>query len=152
MLRQEFNAIFNLYFMRLKNEIEAYANEESIWKKPNEKSNSAGNLTLHLAGNLQHFIGSILGNTGYERNRNAEFETPYRSKQELMITIDAAAQNVEKTLSTLTLNDLDKIYPVQVLPEKVSTRQFLIYLSTHFSYHLGQISYHRKFFDDALNS
>ena len=50
-----------------------YKNEEDVWKIKEGISNSAGNLTLHLLGNLNHFIGATLGNTGYVRERDKEF-------------------------------------------------------------------------------
>lgn len=60
---------------RLKTEIELYQNENYIWKTPKEITNSAGNLCLHLVGNLNTYIGSAIGNTNYIRNRELEFSS-----------------------------------------------------------------------------
>ena len=65
--------LFDKNLNALESEILAYKNEEVIWKKKNAVNNSAGNLCLHLTGNLQHFIGAMLGNTGYVRDREYEF-------------------------------------------------------------------------------
>ncbi len=58
---------------KLKTEISSFKDEKKIWEISGEIKNSAGNLCLHLCGNLQHFIGAVLGNSGYIRNRDAEF-------------------------------------------------------------------------------
>ena len=58
---------------KLKTEITSFKDEKKIWEISGDIKNSAGNLCLHLCGNLQHFIGAVLGNSGYVRNRDAEF-------------------------------------------------------------------------------
>src|SRR5258708_13533143 len=57
----------------LRRELEAYADERDIWRIQPGISNSAGNLALHLTGNLQYFIGTVLGSSSYVRDRDAEF-------------------------------------------------------------------------------
>jgi hypothetical protein len=54
-------------------EVELFPDDESLFKTLPGVANSAGNLGLHVCGNLQHFVGAVLGNTGYVRNRDAEF-------------------------------------------------------------------------------
>ncbi|HEY5407636.1 MAG TPA: hypothetical protein VIJ92_11120 [Ginsengibacter sp.] len=66
-------ALFERDINKLIEEINLYKNEEDIWKIKEGISNSSGNLTLHLLGNLNHFIGATLGNTGYVRERDKEF-------------------------------------------------------------------------------
>ena len=51
---------------KLKTEISSFKDEKKIWEISGEVKNSAGNLCLHLCGNLQHFIGAALGNSGYK--------------------------------------------------------------------------------------
>lgn len=58
---------------KLATEVSAFKYEENLWKTDIDIKNSAGNLSLHVCGNLQHFIGAVLGNSGYIRNRDAEF-------------------------------------------------------------------------------
>jgi len=67
------NKIIERDLNKLEEEINLYSSEETIWKIDREIKNSGGNLCLHLCGNLQHFIGAILGKTGYIRNRDNEF-------------------------------------------------------------------------------
>jgi hypothetical protein len=54
-------------------EVEAYGSDAALWRAVPGVSNSGGMLALHLAGNLRHFIGAVLGGTGYVRDREAEF-------------------------------------------------------------------------------
>src|SRR4051812_5197341 len=75
----------------LRREVEAYPNEADLWATPQGLPNSAANLTLHLAGNLQHFIGARLGGTGYVRNRDLEFSRREGTRAELLAQVDAAA-------------------------------------------------------------
>jgi uncharacterized damage-inducible protein DinB len=129
---------------KLKAEIEQYSNEADLWKTDGEITNSGGNLTLHLIGNLKHFIGAVLGNSGFVRDRDAEFSTGGVSRAELLAEIDIAAAVVKSTLEKLTDEDLAKTYPIEVFGHPMTTEYFLIHLTTHLNYHLGQINYHRR--------
>lgn len=129
---------------KLKAEIEQYSNEADLWKISDEIANSAGNLTLHLIGNLKHFIGAVLGNSGFVRDRDAEFSTSGVSRNELLAEIDVAATVVKSTLEKLTSEDLAKTYPIEVFGHPMTTEFFLVHLTTHLNYHLGQINYHRR--------
>jgi uncharacterized damage-inducible protein DinB len=129
---------------KLRAEIEQYSNEADLWKTSGEITNSAGNLSQHLSGNLQHFFGAVLGGTGYVRDRDAEFASTGITKADLLADIDAAETAVKETLAKLTDEDLSKTYPVQVYDQPMTTGHFLTSLATHFNYHLGQINYHRR--------
>ena len=98
---------------KLKAEIEQYPNEADLWKTSGEITNSAGNLTLHLIGNLKHFIGATLGNSGYIRNRDLEFSDTGVSLGSLLIGIDETAAVVASTLSRLSEADLVNTYPIE---------------------------------------
>src|SRR5262245_55415488 len=64
--------------------------DQDIWWRPNEESNSAGNLILHLCGNLRQWILNSMGGARFERNRDAEFaERKPVSKAELIADIDS---------------------------------------------------------------
>ena len=58
---------------KLKDEIAAYRGDADLWVAAQGTANSAGNLCQHLTGNLKHFIGAILGESDYVRDRDAEF-------------------------------------------------------------------------------
>ena len=140
--------LFNRDLTKLKSEIELYENENKIWLVEKGITNSAGNLTLHLIGNLNTYIGAEIGKTNYIRNRALEFSQKDIQKKELIKSIEETIIMIEKALDTLTEEDLKKEYPVLVFDKKTSTEYLLIHLSTHLAYHLGQINYHRRMMDN----
>jgi uncharacterized damage-inducible protein DinB len=129
---------------KLKTEISAYASDEKLWLVIGDIKNPAGNLCLHLCGNLQHYIGAVLGNSGYVRNRNAEFSTRGLSKESLVKEIETTINIVPKTLASLDPIVLDQEYPENVFGKPMTTGHFLIHLVGHLNYHLGQVNYHRR--------
>jgi hypothetical protein len=139
-------ALIKLYerdLAKLQAEIAFYENEEDLWKVAAGISNSAGNLTLHIIGNLRNFIGAKLGNTGYIRNRPAEFSSKV-AKDFLIAEIVDTLETVKQTLENLDLAVLDLDYPEEVFGHKMKTDFFIIHLHSHLNYHLGQINYHRR--------
>ena len=139
--------LFNRDLNKLKQEIELYQNENNLWKIEKGISNSAGNLCLHLIGNLNNFIGSELGKTNYSRNRPLEFSLKHIPKTELIEKIEETILVLNKTLETVTPEILQQEYPILVFESKTTTEFFLVHLSTHLDYHLGQINYHRRLLD-----
>jgi len=143
--------IFTKLFLRdlekLKTEITSYKTPSKMWEITGDISNSAGNLCLHICGNLQHFIGAILGNSGYVRNRDAEFSRKNVPIDEMQNEIDQTILIVKKTLNELDENQLEEIYPINVFGKEITTGFFLAHLTTHLNYHLGQINYHRRLLD-----
>ncbi|PZX92048.1 DinB superfamily protein [Flavobacterium aquariorum] len=133
---------------RLKLEIESYQTETKIWYIEKSISNSAGNLCLHLIGNLNTYIGAQIGKTSYIRNREMEFSNKDIPKETLIAQIEATIQIVNDALSLLTEEDLKKEYPILVFEGKTSTEFILVHLTTHLAYHLGQINYHRRLLDN----
>jgi uncharacterized damage-inducible protein DinB len=129
---------------KLEGEIRLYPSEESIWKTAGQINNSAGNLCLHLCGNLQHYIGAVLGKTGYIRNRNNEFAAKGIVQSELVAEIQRTRNSVKSTLEKLSTPVLQQEYPEKVFDYSMTTSYFLIHLSAHLGYHLGQINYHRR--------
>jgi uncharacterized damage-inducible protein DinB len=144
MLKESLLEIFVRDINKLKEEISLYKDETSLWKVKNEISNSAGNLCLHLIGNLNHFIGAILGNTGYVRHRENEFSDKNISRTELISEIEKTIEVVVNTLNKLSAEDFEKDFPVQKHDKTVKMDFMLLHLLTHFNYHLGQINYHRR--------
>lgn len=132
---------------KLKLEIESYPDEKQIWKIEKHIANSAGNLCLHLVGNLNAFIGATLGNSGFVRDRDSEFALKDVPRLELVSRIEQTIQMIKEVLPTLTQNQLSSEYPKLVLKEKTTTEYFLIHLAMHLSYHLGQVNYHRRLID-----
>lgn len=128
----------------LKKELEAYPDEASVWALAPGISNSAGTFALHLTGNLQHFIGTVLGSSGYRRNRDAEFASRNVPRAELYREIDATIAVLEKILPNLGEDVLARDYPEPVAKARLVTADFLIHLAVHFGYHLGQLDYHRR--------
>lgn len=128
----------------LKEELLKYENEDDLWEKAGNISNSAGNLALHITGNLQHFIGAVLGKTGYERNRENEFTAKNISRTLLISEIESTREIIGKTLNKLSAIDFQNKYPLEIGGKEVRTGFFLIHLAGHLNYHLGQINYHRR--------
>jgi uncharacterized damage-inducible protein DinB len=143
MTSTEINEFYQRNCNRLSNEINAYKNDASLWDTKEGITNSGGNLALHLIGNLNHFIGAVLGNTGYIRMRNDEFNSKGKSKEELIQMLDEAKEVVNKTLLSLSETDLQKDFPFD-FAGKHSTEYYLVFFIAHFEYHLGQINYHRR--------
>lgn len=140
--------LFERDLNRLINEIGLYKQEESIWKIDKGISNSAGNLTLHLIGNLNTYIGKELGKTDYVRNRDLEFSTKFVKRAELLDGLMHTLELVKQSLINLSDEDLSKEYPIIVFSEKTTTEYLLVHLTTHLTYHLGQINYHRRLMED----
>jgi len=136
--------IFDLRLSKLNKELALYTDENCLWKTPKGINNSGGNLYLHLIGNLNHFIGAVLGNSGYKRKRDEEFVIKNIPISDLQKQIDATKEVVINTLKKLNSDDFDAIYPINVFGTEMTTTYFLIHLTGHLNYHLGQINYHRR--------
>jgi uncharacterized damage-inducible protein DinB len=147
MLTETLIKLFNRDLSILKLEIEAYSNEKNLWLIDYAIKNSAGNLCLHLIGNLKHFVGHDLGGTDYIRQRDLEFSLKNVPRIELLKQIDETMFILENTLKGLTEIDLQKEFKRRVFEETMTTEYFLVHLSTHLTYHLGQINYHRRLLD-----
>ena len=147
MVTDTLQKIFKRDLEKLKLEISLYREEKNLWVIDKNIANSAGSLCLHLAGNLNTYIGAEIGKTGYIRNRDLEFSQKNIPQQELIKMIEATITVVEEGLNKITEEDLEKEYPLLVFSEKTSTGYFLIHLAVHLDYHLGQINYHRRLLD-----
>ncbi len=117
--------------------------EGQIWYRPNEQSNSIGNLVLHLCGNVRQWIVSGLGNTIDTRQRQQEFEEQRPlSTQILLERLHQVMDEVERVLTELTPNDLLQTKTIQGFRE--TGLSVLVHVIEHFSYHVGQITYITK--------
>jgi len=132
----------------LSEQIEAYPSDADIWKLVPGVSNSPGTLALHLAGNIQHYIGRQLGGTNYVRDREAEFSRRDVPRQELLNELETARSALKKGLAGLNDEDLAIEYPEKV-GAFLSTGQFVVHLAAHLAFHLGQVDYHRRILSGA---
>ncbi len=135
---------------RLMDEFDAYSNEDLLWLKVDGINNSAGNLFLHLCGNLQHFIGATLASSGYERQRDFEFNGKV-TLDELRSEIDETRRVLVDYFSEVENSTLQDEYPLQPFGYPMTVSYFLIHLHGHLNYHLGQINYHRRILSKTSN-
>jgi Protein of unknown function (DUF1572) len=142
--------LFERDLTKLKNELSLYESEAAIWQIDKGIANSAGNLVLHLIGNLNTYIGAEIGKTGYVRNRPLEFSTKDIPLKQLLTMIDDTIIVVKNALETMQETDFEQEYPLLVLETKTSVEYFFVHLTTHLSYHLGQVNYHRRLLDSNL--
>lgn len=147
MMIEVLRTLFHRDLQKLKAEIAAYQDESRIWLVSGVIANSGGNLCLHLIGNLNTYLGAEIGKTGYVRDRPLEFSRKDVPREELLRMLDDTIAVVNHALDQLQESDLQKEYPLLVFAEKTSTEYFLVHLTTHLAYHLGQINYHRRILD-----
>jgi len=148
MIIETLQKIFKRDLEKLKQEIASYRDENNLWVVDKRITNSAGNLCLHLVGNLNTYIGAEIGKTGYIRDRDHEFSQKNIPRDELVKMIGDTITVVENGINKLKEEDLEKEYPLLVFKEKTSTGFFLIHLAVHLGYHLGQVNYHRRLLDN----
>jgi uncharacterized damage-inducible protein DinB len=125
-------------------ELALFPDDESIWKTAPGMANSAANLALHVAGNLQHYVGAVLGGTGYVRNREREFRRRSGSRREIAAELQAAARAVRDVLPGLPEERFVAIYPEKLNDLELRTDRFLMHLCAHAAYHLGQAASVRR--------
>lgn len=139
-----FRRVLSRELETLRIELRAYADDSQIWMLPPGTVNSAGTLALHLCGNLRHFIGAVLGRTGYVRDREREFAARGLTRAALEEEIDAAREAVVKGLNGLDDEAMAAPYPTEFGGSSLLTAVILARLVAHFGYHLGQIDIHRR--------
>jgi len=147
LIKQTLKSLFRRDLEKLRVEIDSYQDESKIWYVEKSIPNSAGNLCLHLLGNLNTYIGAEIGNTGQIRQRELEFSLKNIPQNELLKKIDETIVVIDTVLDLLTDELLNQDYPNTVFEERISRGTFLIHLTTHLTYHLGQINYHRRLLD-----
>lgn len=146
MLRTAVHAILQRELAAVRRTVEAYPDDASIWAQRGGIPNTGGTIVLHIAGNLQHFIGAVLGGTGYRRDRDAEFARRNVPREALLAEIDAAAEAIDQGLGPIADGDdaLLRTYPERIAGREVATGDYLVHLAAHLAYHLGQLDYHRR--------
>ncbi len=144
MLATELAALYSRDLTRLVQELSAFPDTATLWQTRAGITNSAGNLALHLEGNLREFIGRLLGKLDYVRDRPREFSDSGIEKADLIARLSAVRDEIPLVVAGLSDDDLAADYPQIYGGMTLSTRQMLIHLEGHLSYHLGQIDYLRR--------
>ena len=140
--------LFDRDLQQLKKEIELYKNENRIWYTEKNIANSAGNLCLHLVGNLKTYIGLHIGNFDYIRQRDLEFSLKNIPKDQLLKQVDETIEIVDNSLANFNENRLKEDFPIEVFSGQTTSIEYMLtHLATHLAYHLGQVNYHRRLLD-----
>lgn len=122
--------------------------EAQIWYRPNEHSNSVGNITLHLCGNVRQWVIAGLGRQKDVRERQQEFDEKGPISTELLIQkVEQLMIEVDQVLDATTVEDLLTKRMVQGIFEE-SGLSILVHVVEHFSYHVGQVTYVVKMLKD----
>ena len=145
----ELASLFRRDLARLSKQIESFPDDETIWQTLPGVTNTAGNLALHLEGNLREFVGRQLGELPYTRNRELEFSAKDVTKQELVRRLTDLSESIPSIVENLSAAQMDKEYPQIVLGAPTSTSEFLIHLYGHLNWHLGQVDYLRRILLEA---
>ncbi|MBK8981045.1 MAG: DUF1572 family protein [Ignavibacteria bacterium] len=141
---QNIKALYLSQLDALREEISLYKNESDLWVLNGEIKNTPGNLCLHICGNLNYFIGDLIGNTGYVRDRDKEFSDKNIGRETLYNNIEDTKNMIAKVFDDLGNDDFAKIYPDNKFGENPTYAFVFARLISHLSYHLGQINYHRR--------
>lgn len=140
----ELSVLFDRELDALQREIGLYPSDEAPWAAVPGLPNVGGTLVLHLVGNLRHFIGGILGTSGYRRDRDAEFSERGVPRASLLELVADARREVTLALRDVSPDQLSRNFPQAVGGRTITTSLFLQHLLAHLAYHLGQIDYHRR--------
>ena len=137
----------NEYPAKLRRTIEALP-PDKLWWRPNEESNSVGNLLLHLNGNLRQWIVQGVGGEDYERRRAEEFAAREgRPASELLLTLEQTLADVDRILKGLTADRLAERCMIQ--GRDVTVLEAVFHVTEHFAYHLGQVILVAKMFESV---
>lgn len=143
-LSPEIAFLFRRDLPRLVQQLDAL-DDASLWAVVPGVTNSAGNLLLHLHGNLREYIGRQIGGVAFTRDRAREFAAKDVPRAELSAALGELATLVPAVLDQLSAERWDEMFPEQVLPGgPITNRQFVLHLYGHLNYHLGQIDYLRR--------
>lgn len=128
----------------LAREVSAYPSDSLLWQEMPGITNTGGTLALHLAGNIRHFFGAVLGGSGWIRDREREFNARGIARAAVVAEIALALAEVDRVIPALTGSTLAAPFPIEVQGRRLQTARFVTHLCSHFAYHLGQIDYHRR--------
>ena len=143
-INDELAALFHRDLTRLAQQLPAFANEDDIWRCAPGITNSAGNLILHLEGNLREYVGRQLGGIPYRRTRDQEFAATGIPVAQLAARIEDVRRLVPSAIEQLSQARMQERFPEDPFGAPISTQSFLISVHGHLNYHLGQIDYLRR--------
>lgn len=149
MMREAFRRVYLRDLETAAREVEAYASDESLWARIPGLANSGGTLARHLAGNMRHFIGHLLGGSGYVRDREAEFSGTSMPRAAVAAELRSAAAEVDAAIDRFPPDQLAAPFPVTIANVQLTTERAMMHFVAHLAYHLGQIDYHRRMQDPA---
>lgn len=144
MLSKVLSTLYERDLRKLIEEINLFQNEEDLWKITGSVKNSSGNLTLHIIGGLNHYVGATLAHTGYVRDRPQEFAKKHVPRKELVAQLEALIVLIKSTLSNFTDAQMEAEFPVVFDDAYNSNSYVLVRLYAHLDYHLGQVNYLRR--------
>jgi len=143
-ITNELAALFSRDLAKLSKQIESFPADELLWQTLPGVINSAGNLALHIEGNLSEFVGRQLGGLPYQRNRDLEFSSKSGTRADLSARLAKLSESIPAVIDGLNADELEKEYPQVVLDRPMSIGEFLIHLYGHLNWHLGQVDYLRR--------
>ena len=144
MLADDLGVVMARELRAVAKEVAAYPTDEALWRTVPGITNPGGTLALHLAGNLQHFIGKVLGGSAYVRDRDAEFGRRGEPRAAVVAEVERTIPAVVEGLKRVTAAQWEAEYPQEVGGKRLATRRFALHLCSHLAYHLGQLDYHRR--------
>lgn len=141
---------YDNFLVQTIDELRAYSSEEKIWQALDGTTNTAGNLSIHIVGNLHHFIGQGIGNTGYVRDRPKEFSDRDVPREKMIADLETTRKMLQTVLGSLEGRDLSEQFPDGYWPADfdATIRKVLLRLLAHLAYHVGQINYHRRWMNE----
>ena len=141
-LAQWTREVTDTYLPRLCESLELLS-EEEIWWRPNDASNSMGNIALHLCGNVRQWIISGLGGTEDTRQRDLEFsERGPISRDILVAKITGTVKEASRVIAKLSADDLVREYAIQGF--RTTGCAAIARITAHFANHAGQVIYVAK--------
>ena len=143
-ITNELAALFRRDLAKFAKQIESFPTDELLWQTLPGVINPAGNLALHIEGNLSEFVGRQLGGLPYQRNRDLEFSSKEGTRADLAARLAKLSESIPAVIEGLNADKLEKEYPQVVLDRPMSTGEFLIHLYGHLNWHLGQVDYLRR--------
>lgn len=144
---KDLNQLLQRDLSKLIEELKAYSDEGNLWLIDQGINNSAGNLTLHLIGNVKQFFGLDLVGIAFERDRDSEFVPSLLTRDHLLQELEELKKILEQALVPMDPKKLGDQSIHSFLGHSMTVGYFLIHLYGHFNYHLGQINYHRRLLD-----
>lgn len=142
-LSTELAALYRRDLARLVRQLDAI-DDARLWQVVPGVTNAAGNLLLHLNGNLREFVGRQIGGVEFVRDRPREFAATDVPRSEMIAALTELASLIPGVIERVPASRWDETYPENVLGEPLTHRQFVVHLYAHLSYHLGQIDYLRR--------